>query len=220
MKNSATEGFNHTLMAREQQLLRWLAHVTTTYPWTVLVLSVILAALGAWYTTQRMEFVTGRNDLISPDKRYVQLDDEYSEEFMGIDQVVVVVEPRDVQQGKDFVTKLAEVLARDTAHVQEVFYRIDTSSLEGKKLLYLSPEDLRSLQDNLNEYHDLVHDLTTTPGLNTLFRAINQQVSSGMVSHIVSSFLGLDSLKEPAKKPSEAKPVKITFLKSLLQELD
>src|SRR5262245_8213617 len=220
MKNSATEGFNHTLMAREQQLLRWLAHVTTTYPWTVLVLSVILAALGAWYTTQRMEFVTGRNDLISPDKRYVQLDDEYSEEFMGIDQVVVVVEPRDVQQGKDFVTRLAEVLTRDTAHVEEVFYRIDTSSLEGKKLLYISAGDLRSLHENLAEYQDLVRTLATTPGLNPLLESINTQVSSGLVSHLVENLFGLDSSTEPSSTAGEKKPVKLEFLKSLLQELE
>jgi hypothetical protein len=179
---------------------------------------VALAIAAAFYTAHSMEFVTGRNDLISAEKRYVQLDDEYAEEFMGIDQVVVVVLPVDVQQGKDFVTRLGETLARDTAHVAEVFYRIDTSSLEGKKLLYLSPEDLSALRDHVDEYHDLIHDLTTAPGLNTLFRAVNQQVSSGMVSHIVSGFLGLDAPTETPEK-SEAKPVKIVFLTSLLQEL-
>src|SRR5581483_9496968 len=166
-----------TFLTNEQRLLQFLAHLTTTSPWSILGCSLALAVLAVFYTVHHLDFITGHNDLIASNKRYIQLDEEYAQEFMGIDQVVVVVEPRDVQQGKDFVTKLGEILARDTKHVSEVFYRIDTSTLEGKKLLYLSPEDLRGLQENIEEYHTLIHDLTTSPGINPLFRAINQQVS-------------------------------------------
>ncbi len=218
MKAGFTKRISQALKARERRLLLWLARFMMTYPWPVLIVCIVVAAIASVYAVQRMEFVTGRNDLISSDKRYVQLDDEYADEFMGVDQVVVVVEPRDVQQGKDFVILLGEQLAKDTAHVAEVFYHIDTSSLEGKKLLYLPPDDLSSLRDNVEEYKDLIHDLTTAPGLNTLLRSINQQVSSGMVSHLVSGFLGLDSAREGKQEPG--KPVKVTFLSSLLQEMN
>ena len=210
-----------TLITNEQRLLQFLAHLTTSSPWTILLCSLALAAVAVFYTVHHLEFITGHNELIASNKRYVQLDEEYSQEFMGIDQVVVVVEPRDVQQGKDFVTKLAGILERDSKHVSEVFYRIDTSTLEGKKLLYLSPDDLRALRENLEEYHKLIHDLITTPGINPLFRAINQQVSSGMVSHLVGSLFGLDSPEtEETKSEEEKKPVQVGFLKALLQELD
>lgn len=223
MSDSFSDSVSRAFKAREQRLLRWLAHLTTSHPWPILLGCLVLAAMMTFYAVHFMSFVTGRNDLISSDKRYVQLDDEYSQEFMGIDQVVVVVEPRDVQQGKDFVTRLGERLARDTDNVEEAFYRIDTSSLEGKKLLYLSAEDLRSLRDQVEEYHELIHDLTTAPGLNTLFYAINQQVSTGMVSHIVSGFLGLDTSEQDessAKADGKANPMRVTFLSSLLQELE
>lgn len=217
MNDSLYKSLARTVVAYEQRLLRLLVRWTVASPWIVLVLCTGLAGLASFVTVRDLAFVSGRNDLISGEKRYVQLDDEYAKEFMGIDQVAVVVEPRDVQQGKDFVTRLAEALARETEQVQEVFYRIDTSSLEGKQLLYLSSEDLRLLRENLGEHHTLVHDLTTAPGVNTLFRTINQQVSSGMVSHLVLGFLGLDS---PAEPTNEAQPVKIAFLQSLLQELE
>src|SRR5262249_46951300 len=103
IKRSFAEKVSQSLKARERQLLLWLARFMTSHPWPVLLGCVVLAAVATLYTVQRMEFVTGRNDLISADKRYVQLDDEYAKEFMGIDQVVVVVEPRDVQEGKNFV---------------------------------------------------------------------------------------------------------------------
>ena len=210
-----------TFLTNEQRLLQFLAHLTTSSPWTILGCSLALAVLAVFYTVYHLDFITGHNELIASNKHYIQLDEEYSQEFMGVDQVVVVVEPRDVQQGKDFVTKLGEILARDTKHVSEVFYRIDTSTLEGKKLLYLSPEDLRGLQENIEEYHTLIRDLTTSPGINPLFRAINQQVSSGMVSHLVGNLFGLDSPEtEESRNKEESKPVEIGFLKSLLQELD
>lgn len=221
MSASFFDSVSRAFKAREQRLLRRLAQLTTSRPWPVLLGCLVLAAATTFYAVRFMTFVTGRNDLISSDKRYVQLDDEYAREFMGVDQVVVVVEPRDVQQGKEFVTRLGERLARDTDNIEEAFYRIDTSSLDGKKLLYLSTEDLRSLRDQVEEYHDLIHDLTTAPGLNTLFYAINQQVSTGMVSHLVSGFLGLDAPQEPSETDSEkANPMKVSFLSSLLQELE
>lgn len=220
MNNSSSDPTSPRTQAHSHWLWSALARITTSHPRSVLLGCFALAVVAVTYTAHSMTFVTGRNDLISSDKRYVQLDEEYSAEFMGIDQVVVVAEPRDVQQGKDFVTRLGEQLLQDTTYIAEVFYRIDTSSLEGKKLLYLDPEDLHSLRDQIAEYHDLIHDLTAAPGVNTLFRAINQQVSSGMVSHIVSGFLGLDSSEESAEKKTEAKPVKMAFLSSLLQEMN
>ncbi|MBI3802125.1 MAG: MMPL family transporter [Deltaproteobacteria bacterium] len=220
MKNSSTGEIKQTFLAQEQRLLRSLVRLSIQYPWMVLLFCLAVAVWASFYTIQHLEFVASRNALISSNKRYIQFDEEYADEFVGIDQLVVVVEPRDVQQGKEFVSRLAEILNRDTAHVREVFYQIDVASLEGKKLLYLSSEDLGSLHDNLEEYHDLVRDLTTAPGLNTLFRAINQQVSSGMVSHLVSGFLGLDSPTDSAGEKSEEKPLKLTFLKSLLQEME
>lgn len=219
MEYSSPAGKTRILLTQKQRLLSSLARLTTTSPWVIVLSSIVLAAFAVLYSFSHLDFVTGRNDLISSDKRYIQLDEAYSHEFMGVDQVVVVVEPRNVQQGKDFVTKLGEILSQDTVHVAEVFYRIDTSSLEGKKLLYLSPEDLRALHENLDQYHTLVHDLTTAPGINPLFRAINQQVSSGMVSHLVKNLFGLDSSAETETTKEEKKPVQIGFFKSLLQEL-
>jgi hopanoid biosynthesis associated RND transporter like protein HpnN len=220
VKQSSSSGLSQLLIAWEQRILRSLALLTVTYAKTVVLVSLVLTGFAAIYTVQHLQFISGRNDLVSSEKRYLQLDEEYTREFMGVDQLVVIVEPRDVQQGKDFVTRLAEILARDTTHVEEIFYRIDTSSLEGKKLLYLSTENLHALHENLVEYQDLVRTLATTPGLNPLLESINTQVSAGLVSHLVENLFGLDSPTESSSPTSEKKPMKIGFLKSLLQELE
>ena len=85
-------------MAWEQRLLRTLASFTITYAKTVIIGSLVLTALAATYTVQHLQFISDRNDLVSAEKRYLQLDEEYTREFMGVDELVVIVEPRDVKK--------------------------------------------------------------------------------------------------------------------------
>jgi len=64
---------------------------------------------------------------ISAKKRYLQLDEEYSKAFHGLDQLIVVAEGPALEETKAFVRLLGERLKADTEHVQEVFYQIDAS---------------------------------------------------------------------------------------------
>ncbi len=209
--------FKQRLVALEKRALRACARGIVAYAKTALAGCLLLTVTASFYTAQHLELVTGRNDLISTEKRYLQLDEEYSEEFVGVDQVAVVVEPQDIPQGKAFVRRLGERLAQEQEHIAEIFYRVDVSSLEGKKLLYLPAEDLRDLQRSLEDSQEIIHELLTNPGLNTLFEAINTQVSSAVVSHLVDDFLGLGGpLDEDSGEFSDSQ---LSFLTALLQEI-
>ena len=186
-------------MSREQRALYALAGLTTRYPVTILAACLALVGVALSYTATHLEFVTGRNDLIDSDKPYIKLEEQYTEEFGSVDQFFVVVEPQDIAQGKAFVARLGELLVRETAYIEEVFYQIDTTSLDGKKLLYLPSQDLRSLFDDLSGSRELVHEITTTPGLNTLFEAINHQIAEATVSHLVGGLFDF--------APSEEEPL-------------
>ena len=186
-------------LSREQRALYALARLTTTYPVTILVACLVLVGVALSYTAAHLEFVTGRNDLIDSDKPYIKLEEQYTQEFGSVDQFFVVVEPQDIAQGKAFVARLGELLVRETAYIEEVFYQIDTTSLDGKKLLYLPSQDLHSLFDDLSGSRELVHEITTTPGLNTLFEAINHQIAEATVSHLVGGLFDF--------APSEEEPL-------------
>ena len=212
-------------MTWEQRALHPLARLTTTYPVTILAACLVLVGVALSYTALCLEFVTGRTDLIDSDKPYISLEKQYTQEFSSVDQFFVVVEPQDIEQGKAFVIRLGELLARETSYIEEVFYQIDTTSLDGKKLLYLSTQDLRSLFDDLSGSRELVHEITAAPGLNTLFEAINHQISAATVSYLVDSLLGLDFFEdEPQGEGQEATgetpTPQIGFLNSLLYEMD
>ncbi len=226
-------------MTREQRALSSLARLTTTYPGLVLAVCLALVGVALGYTALYLEFVTGRNDLIDSDKPYIKLEEQYTEEFGSVDQFFVVVEPRtprltrsegrrdegslqDIEQGKAFVVQLDELLARETRYIKEVFYQIDTSSLDGKKLLYLSTEDLQNLLNDIAGSRELIHEITAAPGINTLFEAINHQIAQATVSHLVGGLLDLGPFEdEPEQEAGGETPTpQIGFLNSLLYEMD
>lgn len=230
--SDSSSQLTQTVRAWEQHALLSLAAVTTRFPAVILFICLVLVGVSVAYTASQLGFVTSRSDLISSDKRYLQLEKEYVKEFVGVDPFVIVVDPQDLAQGKAFVTRLAETLLQDTVHIEEVFYQIDTSALEGKKLLYLSTDELQTMSDDLAGSQELIRKITNTPGLNTLFEAINHQVSAATVSHLVDNLLGFD-LEEDPEEPqektgttqpagtAEASPTpQIGFLNSLLQEMD
>jgi hypothetical protein len=129
---------------------------------------------------------------------------------------------------KDFITDLAHLLEREPDHFENLFYRIDTSSLEGKKLLYLSENELSGLKLRLSDYGELIEELTFTPQLSRIFAFVNQKISEATVSHLISSLIGGDSSKDrenlAQESPSpgtsiEKDPVDLSFLRSLLTEM-
>jgi len=206
----------HVARSWSSALLSLLSHTTTTYAKTVVALVLALTALSVWYTRRHLDFVTDRNQLISSEKRYLQLDDEYADTFHGLEQLVVVAEGPDLEETKTFVRHLGERLEADTAQVKEVFYRIDTGALEGKKLLLLSSADLRSLRDKVEESQELMRDVAASPGLNILLAAINRKISAAMVSRLAQGFLGLT---EPEDK-GEKKTLSLAFFQSLLAQME
>lgn len=68
----------------------------------------------------------------------------------------------------------------------------------------------------MEEYRDLIRDLSTSPGLNTLVAAMNRTISSAMVTHLVKGFLGLEESEEKKEK----KPLSLSFLSSLLDQME
>jgi len=174
-----------------------------------------LAVLSIWYTSNHLEFQTSRNSLVSQNARYIQRFEEIDKDFYELDSFIVVIEPPHLERGKQFVHTLVPRLRADTQHFSRVVDRIDTSSLEGKKLLLLSPEDLRTLQQRLQDAQTLLTDLAAAPGLQQLLASVNQEISKALVSHLTGSFLGNST-------PSSTEPgpaLDVTFLSALFGEM-
>lgn len=134
-----------------------------------------------------------------------------------------MVEPPTLEQGKQFVQTLTARLRADTQHVREAIHAIDTSSLEGKKLLYLSPDELRALRQRLDDAQELIFDLSDAPGLVPLLSLLNQEISRSLVSHLTRGLLGSQDAKALEARSAHAEPAQaldITFLTDLFSEME
>lgn len=196
----------------------WSAH----HPLRILACAIILAILSVMYTVWKLDFETSRNDLVDPDEPAVARFEEISDDFGRLTNVIVVVEGSDLERMKAFAVRLAERLSHETQYFGNILYRINTESLEGKKLIFLSPEDLENLKDKLDEYGELIEELAFEPSLLTIFSYVNQKISEATVTHLVGEFLGKgngeDKDKEVESEPAKD-PVDLSFLRSLLTEL-
>jgi uncharacterized protein len=200
--------------------IRQLVRCATAKPWLTVILAVILAVLSVWYAVSALQFATSRNAMVSPEAPYIKADQEASRDFGSLSYLVVVIEPPTLQQGKQFVQALSARLHQDTEHFEEVIEQIDSSSLDGKKLLYLKPQELRDLEQRLEDARDFIYDLAETPGLVPLLNLINQEISRALISHITSGLLGAPDSSEEDGNTGNAKSLDISFLSALFTEMN
>lgn len=197
-----------------------LLQLTITRPRLTLLLTVGFAILSLWYTVGNLTFETSRNFLASGHAPYIKLEETIDNEFNDMDDFVVVVEPPNPERGKQFIEALAARLRSDPQHFSAVIDRIDTTSLQGKKLLLLTPPELRTLRQRLDDAQDMIHDVAETPGLLPLLHAINRKISQALVSYLTGGLLDASPPKTAAPGATVSGPsLDISFLGALFAEM-
>jgi hopanoid biosynthesis associated RND transporter like protein HpnN len=118
-------------------------------PWTVLIVSVVIALVSAWGFYTRLEYRTQRSDLMNPKKDYQKRWHAYLREFGDDDDMVVVVEGSNQARMRAALESLADGVRGNTAVFDRLFYKVDLQHLRPRALLFLPPEQIQSIQDNL-----------------------------------------------------------------------
>lgn len=199
--------------------IHWLVRLAVAIPWLTMFLSTSLALVAVWYTATQLEFETSRNALVSADAPYIKRYNELKADFHNLDPILVVIEAPQVQRGKQFVDALAARLRTDTTHFARVIDKIDFSSLEEKKLLYLAPADLQTLKQRLQDSQDLITAVAETPGLRQFLASLNQEISKALVSHLTTGLLGPAGTSATSDQAGEQGP-DVTFLTALFVEIE
>ncbi|MFQ5881676.1 MAG: MMPL family transporter [Candidatus Methylomirabilales bacterium] len=190
-------------------MARQWSRLILSYPRVVLLLTSTLALLSLLAAASWLEIHPSRGELVFADERLAQLKQAYKREFGDRDGIVIVVDASDLSRAKQFVSALAARLQEDSERIAELFYRVDYTPFEARSLQYLSQEKLESLHQKMEGHQGLIQDLTTSPGLNTLFAGINREMGQALVRHFFTSFL---EEERPAK-------VDLPLLTSLLQQM-
>jgi hopanoid biosynthesis associated RND transporter like protein HpnN len=166
------------------------------HPWWVLSVSLILAALSLWFTATHLQFNTLRDDLISKDVEFNVQYQQYRERFQDFDGMIVVVEGEQPDAMKRFADQLVEQLQNRPEIYSEIYYKVDTDYFKDKSLLFLEPDALDKLEDKLRSHQDFLEQVNASPGLNTLLRNLNREISTGVVDSLLTDMLGTGDEEE------------------------
>jgi uncharacterized protein len=182
------------------------------HPAGVVFTAVLRAVFSLLYTAAHLAFDSNRLDPVSAGVHYKQLDAAFSREFEDLPgSMVVLIQSQNPDRAKAFATALAQRWETDP-RIAKVFYRINVDALKGKGLLYLSPDQLTDLHQQLQEHHALLQELAASPTLQNLFALVNQEVTRSLVGHLFTGFLEEDTQQE--------KPPDLSLLPALLQQMD
>ncbi|MBS0207028.1 MAG: MMPL family transporter [Planctomycetes bacterium] len=118
---------------------------------------VILSAIGCIaYTVQCIKFKTDRADLIDPAASFQKRWKRYTESFGDTSDMVVVVESKTPETIKQVLDELGGRLQNDPKLFTNVLYKVEPGKLRDKGLQYLSPDQLISGLERLDEYRPIL----------------------------------------------------------------
>jgi hypothetical protein len=177
-------------MRTRLRALGTLVRLACARPLVTVIIGILAALAGLGYTVRHLGFVTSGRDLLPQDRPYVHRDEEYSDDFPRLDQLVVAVASDDVARSKAYARRLAQELRRDRATFEHVTYRIDPHRFRGRELLYLSRDELTNLRDQLMEHRHFLDTFAARPTLDAMVDGIRTELVAAFVRNAFD--LGLD----------------------------
>lgn len=156
-------------MKNTAQKFRGLFGLVARFPRAILATALLLSLLSVVYTKERMEFLTGRDDLMPKNTGFHRDYRAWRGEFGDTEEIVVVIESADQEQAARFGDRLYGKLTEEKKYVQNVFYPFGLEFFKKNGLLFLPLADLRALRDNLTMAKPVLKALAASPSVQTLF---------------------------------------------------
>lgn len=181
-------------------------------PRLVLAIAFTLAAVSVTLTVTRLGMLTDQLALIRKDHPLIALSDRLdpfnSETKRRLD---VVIEAPTPFRAVSFVKELSTLIAKDTAHFQKIFYRVDPEPLKKWQLFYLDEKKIGDLGNNLDAHAAFIQAFAKQPDILNFLNLLNREMASRMVGEIFTGFLDDGSGKD------KAEPFDLSFLIDTLE---
>ena len=170
--------------------LRRVVAVCGRHPIPVLVIGIGVAAVSVVMTITGLRFETSELHLLPPGEAFVTRYREYSKAFGELDELVIVVRGRNVQQSQAFAARLVDALRAGPIAFNHLAYRVALADLDGHALLYLPRPVLEQLRDEVYNHQEFIESFAAAPGLVTLLDGVNHEFATAFVTHFLD--LGLE----------------------------
>lgn len=146
------------------------------HPWTVLALAALLSIISVVYTVNRMEFLTGRDDLMPRNAPFQQDYRDYRAAFGDQEEIVVVVEADDPALVSRFSDALYGRLSQEKRLFVKLLYPGGMPYFRQNGLLFMPLEELQAMAHTLTMAAPVLKDLAAAPSVQTLFSSLTKQI--------------------------------------------
>ena len=163
-------------MKSREKTHRGLFGFIARHPAIIITVSLFLSVMSLMYTWQRMEFLTGRDQLMPANTSFNRDYRAYRAEFGDQEEIAVVIESTDSAQAGRFGERLAELLQADKKHFREVFFPFGLPFFQKNGLLLMPLEDLAAFTANLTKAAPTLKALAASPSVQTLFTHLDGEM--------------------------------------------
>ncbi|GFO61283.1 transporter [Geomonas silvestris] len=152
--------------------------LASRHPWLVLAVALVLSGLSLWFTAERMEFLTGRDDLMPKNTQFNRDFKTWRAEFGDMEDIVVVIESKDAERAGAFGSRLYQELAKDKKVFADVFYPFALPFFQKNGLMFMSLDELKELHRNLSLAAPVLQELSAAPKVSTLFTHLTKRMDN------------------------------------------
>ncbi len=169
-------------------------------PRLVLGLVFVMAVASVALTVSKLEIQMDQLELISDDHPLIALTDRLEPfNFGGKTAFTVVIQASEPRRAITFLDALVSRIKKDSAHFEDVHYRVNPDQLKRWALFYLEKEGIIQVRDSVSQYAGLIGKLAENPDILVFLDLINREMASGMVAELFTDFL--DSGLQDGQKP-------------------
>ncbi len=119
---------------------------------TIVLFSLLLTAVAAWLTVTRLRVINDTDNLIRADSEANKDYLAYSKEFNADDEYVVIIRSDDVEKNREAARWIGQRMEAMQPGLRRVLYRLDFSKISQHFLLFLSPEELGKVEEEVGGY--------------------------------------------------------------------
>jgi uncharacterized protein len=164
-------------MQKNENEFRGLFGVIVRRAGLIVAAGLLLSAVSVVLTSKRMEFLTGRDDLMPKNAPFSRDYYSYRQEFGDPEDIVVVIEGDDAERNTAFGERLMAAFSRRPDVVKEPFFPSGMPFFRNNGLLFMSLDEIRGLRQNLTLAKPVLKALSAAPSVETLFTTLTSDIN-------------------------------------------
>ncbi|MDD1605272.1 MAG: MMPL family transporter, partial [Methylococcaceae bacterium] len=153
--------------------IRWCEKQIIGFPWTLLIVSLLLCSGTAYYVYNHLTVNTNTAEMLSPDLPFQQNQQRIDNAFpQDAATTILVVESNTPEETAQAAIKLAALLSKEKQTFESVYIPTENAFFQQHALLYLDQADLETLAKKLTDAQPFIGHLAQNYSLDGLFEII------------------------------------------------